>query len=203
MDNAPPHPHLYSIVYCDPPWNYAGRQQHGTKEANASAADHYSTVTTEDLKRLSVPAICAKDALCFMWTSSPHLEQAISLMKAWSFEYKTIAFVWYKQRTNPGYYTLSECEVVLVGKRKGGKIPEPRGARNVRQFLSELRGEHSAKPADIRLRIEAMFPTQRKIELFARDKTDGWSAWGDEVQSDVTLAWGEATAGCKRSRDET
>jgi N6-adenosine-specific RNA methylase IME4 len=70
---------------------------------------------------------------------------------------------------------------------KKGKIPTPRGARNVRQFLSELRGKHSAKPAEIRNRIEKMFPTQNKVELFARSKSKGWEVWGNEVKSTIKI----------------
>ena len=74
---------------------------------------------------------------------------------------------------------MSQCELCLVFKH--GKIPAPRGARNVRQLVSEPRGRHSAKPEEVRRRIEAMFPTQRKIELFARAPATGWTAWGLEV----------------------
>jgi N6-adenosine-specific RNA methylase IME4 len=77
---------------------------------------------------------------------------------------------------------------VLIGKR--GKIPQPRGARNIRQFVSEMRGEHSAKPEEVRTRIEQMFPTQRKLELFARKPSPGWDVWGNEVESNVLIPWG-------------
>jgi len=176
---------MYSIVYADPCWNYAGREQHNKKEANKSVEEHYPTMTLEELKKLKVPEICHKDCLLFMWTSSPHLPQAIELMTSWGFEYKTIAFVWYKQKTNPGYYTMSECELCLVGKK--GNIPRPRGARNIRQFLSEERGRHSAKPVEIRKRIELMFPEQKKIELFSREKVEGWDAWGNEVECSISI----------------
>jgi N6-adenosine-specific RNA methylase IME4 len=106
-------------------------------------------------------------------------------MEAWGFEYKTIAFVWDKQKVNPGYYTMSQVEICLVGKK--GKIPSPRGIRNERQFLSEMRRKHSQKPDDIRLRIERMFPTQRKLEMFARDTKEGWDRWGNEVESSITI----------------
>ena len=89
-----------------------------------------------------------------MWSSSPHLDQAIELLKAWGFAYSTIAFVWDKQRVNPSFYTMSQCEICIVGKK--GKIPQPRGVRNIRQFVSEMRGKHSAKPAEVRKRIELM-----------------------------------------------
>ena len=125
-----------------------------------------------------VQSIIADDCLLFMWTSSPHLDQAIELGKAWGFQWSTIGFVWDKQRVNPGYYTMSQCELCLIFKR--GKIPQPRGRRDIRQLVSELRGAHSAKPDEVRKRIEAMFPKQAKIELFARTKARGWDCWGDE-----------------------
>ena len=177
----------YSVIYCDPPWDYKGQKQHNGKggKDTGGAIKHYDTVTLKDLKGLNVHTICEDDCLMFMWTSSPHLDQAIDLMQAWGFKYATIAFVWDKQKVNPGFYTMSQCEICLVGKK--GKIPQPRGARNVRQFISEMRGKHSEKPTAVRDRITEMFPTQKKIELFARNKTDGWDFWGNEVDCDVDL----------------
>ena len=179
----------FSIIYADPPWHYKGQRQHGGKGTpdTGGAAAHYSTVTARDLKRLQVVDVCEPDALIFMWATSPHLDQAIDLLKAWGFKWATVAFVWDKMRVNPGFYTMSQCELVLVGKR--GRIPKPRGARNVRQLVQEVRGRHSQKPDQVRERISAMFPTQRKLELFARSTADGWSAWGAEVSSDVDLIW--------------
>lgn len=174
---------MYQVIYADCPWDYAGKTQHTSVKAVASAINHYDTIPLEKLKSLQIPT--ADDAVCFMWSSSPHLEQAIEVMKAWGFTYKTIAFVWYKQRTNPGYYTMSECEICIVGKK--GRFPTPRGSRRERQFLSELRGRHSQKPSEIRERIERMFPTQKKIELFAREKREGWDAFGNEVGDSIPL----------------
>jgi N6-adenosine-specific RNA methylase IME4 len=84
-----------------------------------------------------------------------------------------------KGQVNPGAYTMTQCEYVLVGTHR--RIPKPRGARNVRQFLQSARTKHSAKPHVIRDRIHKMFPNQKKIELFARDSMPGWLAWGNEV----------------------
>lgn len=173
----------YSVIYADPPWDYKGGKQHTGSGGvdSGSAQTHYPTMSLDDIKQLEVARICEKDALCFMWTSSPHLDQAISVLDWWGFDYKTIAFVWYKEKPNPGYYTMSECEICIVGKKKKGKIPQPRGARNIRQFLSKKRGRHSEKPAEIRQRIEQMFPAHKRIELFARESVDGWDCWGNEV----------------------
>ena len=182
---------LYDIIYADPPWEY-NQTQYDTNPNLCSAdtggaAIHYNTLKLKDLKRLDVGAICEPDCLLFMWATSPHLDQAIDLLKAWGFKWATVGFVWNKQRVNPGFYTMSQCELVLIGKR--GRIPKPRGARNIRQFFSQVRGKHSVKPQMVRKRIEAMFPDQTKLELFARQHSPGWSVWGNEVTSDVEMSW--------------
>lgn len=178
----------YDIIYADPPWNYKmiskNFSRQFTKKKNnflpvVSAEDHYNCMTNQDIMNLPVEDITKDDCLLFMWVTSPHLDIGLKVIHNWGFEYKTIAFVWYKEATNSGFYTMSQCEICLVGKK--GNIPKPRGARNARQFLSEKRTVHSAKPDEIRNRITSMFPTQKKIELFARKKYPGWDAWGNEV----------------------
>lgn len=132
----------YAIIYADPPWDYNGRNQHKGpgRPDSGGAGSHYPTVALADLKHLNVCEIAASDSLLFMWSTSPHLDQAIELGKAWGFGWATVAFVWDKQRVNPGFYTMSQCELCLVFKR--GRIPKPRGARNVRQLVSEERHTH-------------------------------------------------------------
>jgi N6-adenosine-specific RNA methylase IME4 len=124
-----------------------------------------------------------------MWTTSPHLTQAIQLGEAWGFQYRTVAFIWNKMVHNPGQYTLSNCELVLVFKR--GRIPTPRGARNIQQLFNIPRGKHSEKPIEIADAIERMFPSQKKIELFARRKKKGWTIWGLEALRSLEEISGE------------
>ncbi len=180
MIQLPPGP--FDIVYADPAWSYRGREQFGfagdVGVSTGGAVQQYETLSLTEICHLPVPEITAPDCLLFMWVTSPLLEDGLQALHSWGFEFGTIAFVWDKQRINPGYYTLSQVEVCLVGKQ--GRIPSPRGARNERQFLSELRGEHSAKPAEVRARIERMFPTQRRLEMFARERSPGWAVWGDD-----------------------
>lgn len=177
----------YAIIYADPPWDYKGQTQHagaGSK-ATGSAQTHYNTLTLPQLKRLNLRDVCAENALLFMWVTGPFINQGVDLMTAWGFAFATVAFVWDKQAVNPGFYTMSQTEFVFVGKR--GSIPRPRGARNMRQLVSEKRTEHSVKPEEVRYRIEAMFPTQRKLEIFARRPAPGWDVWGNEVETNVPL----------------
>ena len=172
----------FDILYADPPWDYKGQLQHAGCGSGDSggAVRHYPTVTLARLKTLKIPHIAAPNSLLFLWSTNPHLDQAIELGKAWGFAWATVAFVWDKRRVNPGFYTMSQCELCLVFKR--GRIPGPRGARNMRQLVAAERGAHSQKPNEVRRRIEAMFPALRKIELFARGRgAPGWAAWGLEA----------------------
>lgn len=185
----------FDVIYADPPWDYNGKLQFDKSSASAdkidlsrkifisSASFKYPTLKTDELKKLPVDEIANDDCLLFMWTSNPHLAQAIDLGNAWGFEYKTVAFVWDKMNHNPGQYTLSNCELCLVFKR--GRIPKPRGARNIKQLVRVPRGEHSQKPKEVMVAIEKMFPQHKRIELFARDKVDGWTAWGLDVFTEL------------------
>lgn len=174
----------FDILYADPPWDYKGQLQHaGAGNGDSGGAVlHYPTVTLKVLKTLEIQRVAAPDCLLFMWATNPHLDQAIDLGKAWGFSWATVAFVWDKIRVNPGFYTMSQCELCLVFKK--GRIPQPRGARNIRQLVSERRRAHSQKPDEVRQRIDMMFPELRKLELFARGPiADGWEVWGLEALS--------------------
>ena len=180
---------MYQIIYADPPWDYKGQKQHtGKGGATSGSADtHYTTMKLKDLQAMPVTHLCdTQGTLLFLWATSPHLDQAIELMKSWGFNWATVGFVWDKLKVNPGFYTMSRCELCLIGKM--GKIPNPRGARNIRQLVQEKRTTHSTKPEEVRHRIEQMFPHQRKLELFARKSALGWDSWGNEVQSTPVVA---------------
>ena len=178
----------FDIIYADPPWHYKGKLQFDksskskekinlSKKIFISTAEFkYPTLKLSELKKIPIQEISKDDCLLFMWTTNPHLAQALELGKAWGFEYRTVAFVWDKMNHNPGQYTLSYCELCLVFKR--GRIPKPRGARNVKQLVRSPRKAHSEKPIEVIRGIEKMFPTLDRIELFARRRTEGWSAWG-------------------------
>ena len=191
-DLYPPLPDKkYNIIYADPPWDYGGKMQYDKssiktenigfkKDIFISAASFkYPTLKIDDLKKLDIKSISAEDCLLFMWTTGPQLLISIELGVYWGFEYRTVAFVWDKMIHNPGRYTLSQTEMCLVFKR--GRIPTPRGARNIRQLITVSRGIHSEKPEQVIDGITKMFPEQKKIELFARKNYVGWDSWGLEI----------------------
>ena len=182
----------YEIIYADPPWDYQGKMQFDRsgkgiggvdieKRIFISAANFkYPTLKLEELQKIPILDIAKEDSLLFMWVTNPHLKIGIELGETWGFKYRTVAFVWDKLNHNPGHYTLSNCELCLVFKH--GKIPSSRAARNVEQLVRVKRGMHSEKPAEVRERIDRMFNTEDKIELFARHKPNGWDVWGLDVR---------------------
>lgn len=184
----------YSVIYADPPWDYGGKMQFDKSSTDASnlrfdrsifisaANFKYPTLKTSEMKQIPIREIAEEDCLLFMWVTNPHLAQGIDLGESWGFDYKTVAFVWDKMVHNPGQYTMSYCELCLVFKR--GRIPRPRGTRNEKQLVRSPRGDHSAKPVSVRESIERMFPTQARIELFARDRPSGWDVWGLDVREE-------------------
>lgn len=190
-----PYPNLpskkYDIIYVDPPWHYNGKVQFDKSSKNKEKLDRskpifistagfkYPTMKLDELKKIPISTITKDDCLLFLWTTGPHLEQAIELGNSWGFKYRTIAFIWNKLNHNPGQYTLSNCELCLIFKK--GKIPTPRGARNIKQLVEIPRGKHSEKPVKVAEAIKKMFPTQDRIELFAREKRKDWDSWGLEI----------------------
>lgn len=190
---APFPPGPFDIIYVDPPWQYEGTQHGGPGITDTGGAhSHYPTMTQEEMCAMPVRDIAAKDCLLFMWMVSPKLPEAIGLGLSWGFKWVTLGFVWDKVRVNPGNYTMSQVELCGVFKR--GRIPSPRGERNITQLVTEKRGRHSAKPDEVRRRIDRMFPTQRKLEMFCREPQQvaldlypdpegmtGWTLWGNEV----------------------
>lgn len=181
----------YQVIYADPPWDYRGKMQYDKttiKSENigfekeifvSSASFKYPTLKLKELTTLDVKSIADKNCILFMWTTGPQMANSIKLGESWGFEYKTVAFVWDKMVHNPGRYTLSQTEFVLAFKK--GRFPTPRGARNVRQLLQIHRGKHSEKPLKVIEDITKMFPSQSKIELFARNNFNGWDNWGLEI----------------------
>jgi N6-adenosine-specific RNA methylase IME4 len=184
-----PYTHKYHVIYCDPPWDYDGRTFLNKKANDTGAAsDHYPTMTPQELIDFGskIKTITTNKAICYMWTTGPQLDISIDVLKAWGFTYKTIAFVWDKQRTNPGHYTLSQTEICIVGTQKA--IPKPRGIRNAKQFHSIPRSnKHSEKPTIFRDIIHQMHPLQNKIEIFARNNDKNWDVWGYDAPNPVAL----------------
>ena len=147
-------------------------------------------MSMDEIKALPIPDLADDNCVLFLWCTFPYLDEQIQLFEHWGFEYKTLGFSWIK--TNPkngkpffgvGYYAKSNAEVCLMGIK--GKMKP--ASNSVSSVVIAPRREHSKKPDEIRDRIVTLFGDIPRIELFARQKTDGWDVWGNEVESDIDL----------------
>ena len=177
----------YNIIYADPPWSY---RAWSSKGKGRSAESHYPTMSIEDIKALPVSQLAAKDCILFLWITFPLLQEAWSIMEAWGFTYKTVAFVWVKQCRKSenlflgmGYWTRSNAEICLLATKGSPK----RVSKNVKQIIISHLEEHSKKPDAARDRIVDLAGDLPRIELFARQTTPGWDVWGNEVDSTIEL----------------
>ena len=170
----------YQIIYADPPWHWKTYSDKGRKK---EADNHYPVMETKDIKNLSVGEIAKENCILFLWTVDSHLKTALSVGENWGFVYKTVGFVWDKQNFGMGYWTRKGAEICLLFTK--GHPKRVSGA--VRQFLSDKAREHSRKPDIVRDRIVQLMGDIPRIELFAREKTEGWDVWGNEVENDIEL----------------
>ena len=176
----------YAVIYADPPWTY---RQHGTSpKSRGNAAQHYKTMTTDEICRLHVKSIAKKEAVLFLWATFPQIEDAIQVMKAWGLEYKTAAFVWVKTYRSGklfwgmGAYTRANAEVCLLGVTPDFRAKDKIQSHKVSQIIQEPFAGHSVKPDEARQRIVQLVGDVPRIELFARQRAPGWDAWGDEIK---------------------
>jgi len=166
-ENTPDLPKgAFDVIYADPPWKYDFCLEGDPRQ-------HYQVMPTKEICELEVPK--AKDAILFLWATNPKLEEALQVIKAWGFTYKT-NLVWVKNRKGPGYYFQSKHELLLVAKC--GNIPPPTGANRPPSVLEADQRNHSQKPDEIYSLIERMYPNRKYLELFARNNRDGWFSWG-------------------------
>jgi N6-adenosine-specific RNA methylase IME4 len=167
----------YGVILADPEWKFETWSDDGQ---NKNAALHYAVSDLSDIKARDVPAIAAKDCVLFLWATVPMLPQALEVMAAWDFEYKT-HFAWVKDRTGTGYWNKNQHELLLLGTK--GNIPSPADGTQWSSVIHAPRGRHSEKPEKALELIEAYFPNLPKIELNRRGPPrPGWDAWGAEAE---------------------
>ena len=167
----------YSIIYADPPWQYADSGCSGS-------VTEFDCMSDADLLRLPVDALATKNCCLFLWATYPHLGKALKIIEMWGFTYKSIAFQWIKtNRKSGGYFyglgrwTRGNTEPCLFAVRGKPK----RVSASVHQIIEYPMTRHSAKPSIARDKIVELVGDLRRIELFARDKAEGWDSTGLEV----------------------
>lgn len=170
----------YSIIYADPPWEYSDKSlSHG-----GGAESHYPCMKTKDICDLPIPTISEDNSVLLMWTTYPQLEEAFKVITSWGFKYKTGAFTWVKSNQDGtiymgmGRYTRANAEICLLSTKGKGLERKNAGVMNT---VILKRMKHSEKPQYFRNQIVKLFGDVSRIELFSRNKIEGWDCWGNEV----------------------
>lgn len=172
----------YKIIYADPPWAF---RTYSGKGKQRSAEKHYKTMSIDEIKKMPVREIEDDDCALFLWATFPMLKEALEVVTAWGFEYKTVAFTWIKKNKKRdsifwgmGYWTRSNAEICILGTRGHPK----RMSNSVHQVIMSNIEEHSKKPKEARDRIVELMGDLPRVELFARESIPGWDVWGNEVE---------------------
>jgi N6-adenosine-specific RNA methylase IME4 len=176
----------FSIIYADPPWYYEG----GSLWNRGGAGDHYETQGADWIARLPVAEVSAWNSVCFMWATYPRLPEALYVLRAWGFEYRTVAFTWIKVHASGspffgmGAYTRANAEICILGTR--GQTLD-RKNKGVPQIIQTEPYQHSVKPHEARERIVTLYGDVPRLEMFARRDPDdmfppfdGWALWGNQ-----------------------
>lgn len=177
----------YKIIYADPPWKYNDKL--GTNSTKMGGYDkYYNGMELEDICKLPINDIADNDCILFLWATMPKLIEAFKVIKSWGFTYKTCAFTWIK--TNPksntifkgvGRWVMGNAELCLLAtKGKPHRIN-----KDISQVVMAHRGKHSVKPPIVRMKIVRLMGDLPRIELFARQKMDGWGIWGNQAPKDI------------------
>ena len=176
----------YQIINADPPWKF--KYRHSSNDLTGHNEGIYPLMDLEDIKNLPIQKISDNDCSLFLWVTDPLLIQGLEVIKTWGFEYKTVAFTWIK--TNPtnnkywlgmGYWTRSNPEMCLLGTK--GNIK--RINSNIHQLIISHRKNHSHKPDEIRNRIIKLMGNLPRIELFARERIEGWDCYGNQLSDTI------------------
>jgi N6-adenosine-specific RNA methylase IME4 len=167
----------YSIIYADPPWQYY-------EGGNKAQSVHYSTMSIEEISALPIKNITTENAILFLWVTFPILKECFKVIEAWGFEYSTCGFNWIKKNkeTNSNFFgcgnwTRANSEICLIAT-KGSIL---RLDNSISQVVETKIEEHSKKPGIVRDLIIKLVGALPRIELFAREKIEGWDNWGNEA----------------------
>ena len=175
-------PQKYEIFYADPPWKYSDE----LIEGYGAVVHHYKPMTIQEICKIPVKEIVSENAVLFLWVTSPILDECFEVIRSWGFEYKA-QFIWDKIKHNYGHYNSVRHELLLICT-KGSFLPASTELIDSVQSI-ERNDEHSQKPEEFRQVIHKMYPTGRRIELFARKTQDqlktlypgfDWNVYGNE-----------------------
>ena len=170
----------HNIIYADPAWSYRDKALAG----NRGAGCKYPVMSIDDIKKLPVKDIADDNCILFLWVTFPKLDECFDVIKNWGFEYKTVGFTWVKKYRNGtnfmgmGRWTRANAEICMIATKGKPK----RINAGIRQIIESVPERHSKKPDIVREKIVELVGDLPRIELFARERVEGWDAWGNEIE---------------------
>lgn len=178
----------YDVLLCDPPWSY-----YGSQNKMGAAAKFYQTMTDEEILEMDVRSLMHQTSVLFLWTTCPRLDFAFKCLEEWGLFYRGVAFTWVKcksdgtpigaQGVRPSI-VKPLVELVLAASPTAKGRPMPIASEAVCQTVFAPKGRHSEKPIEVMNRIDLLYPTASKLELFGRGEPQpGWSIWGDQANN--------------------
>ncbi|NBW12094.1 MAG: DNA methyltransferase [Caulobacteraceae bacterium] len=177
----------FDVVLLDPPWSYYGQQSKW-----GAAAKFYDTMPDEALLALDVPSLLKPTSVVFCWATSPRLDFAIRTLGSWGLHYRGVSFVWVKTSKSGKPFgargvrpsiVKPTTEFVLAASMAPKGRPMPVSDESVPQVVLAAPGRHSEKPDEVQARIERLYPSAKRLEMFARRCREGWQAWGNEIHA--------------------
>lgn len=168
----------YRVIYADPPWLYDKGKE--LSDSYGDVSKHYPPMELQDICNLPVSELCDKNSVLFLWATAPKLPEALEVMKAWGFEYKTNV-IWDKVGHNFGYYFSVRHEILLIGG-KGSSTPDNRKLHDSVISIKKSK-KHSQKPQYFKELINELYTSGNKIELFCRESSLNFDAWGNEIST--------------------
>jgi len=193
----------FRTVLADPPWRFTNRT--GKVAPEHRRLNRYGTMTTEEICQLPVSEVLDKTAHLYLWTPNALLPDALKVMDAWGFEYKT-NLVWHKVRKDGGsdgrgvgFYFRNVTELILFGVRGPSPRTEAAGRRQV-NFLATRKREHSRKPDEQYALIESC-SRGPYLEMFARGTRPNWTYWGNQANDEYEPTWATYGHNSKTDRE--
>lgn len=163
----------FRVIYADPPWSYGNTQP----DYHTEQRDHYPVMPLSDICAIPVREWAEDNSVLFLWVTSPILEEAFQVIRAWGFKYKA-SFVWDKVNHNMGHYNSVRHEFLLICVR-GSCQPDVRKLFDSVQSIE--RTEHSKKPDEFYGIIETLYTHGGRLEMFSRRPRDGWKGYGNQA----------------------
>lgn len=191
----------YDLILADPPWSF--KVWNKDTGNGRSAESHYSTMSLDDICSLPIRQLASPNCVLFMWAVWPSIFDAEKVINSWGFKYKTLGFEWWKlnkqwEKYLPfgnsrliekmfffgmGYYTRTNPEPCLLSTR--GSMPV--AVHDERNYIISPVRKHSQKPEEQYEKIERLYPNTRKLELFARERHEGWDVFGNQVEGSIII----------------